>query len=159
MTIAVFQDINYAADGGLYAEMVKNRSFEFPYALTGWTPFGTVEVKEEGGPFERNPHYVRLMPSGHNDKHSGLENQGFFGVTFKKDSVYKFSVYMRASEGAGKVRVELCNPASMDNSMVYASHTFEVTSSDWAKYTAELKPTKGCDKGVLRLFLVHPDKP
>jgi alpha-N-arabinofuranosidase len=154
-----FEDINYAADGGLYAEMVKNRSFEFPYALTGWTPFGTIEVKEKGGPFERNPHYVRLMPSGHNDKHSGLENQGFFGVTFKKDSVYKFSVYMRAPEGAGKVRVELCNPASMDNSMVYASHTFEVTSPDWTKYSADLKPTKGCDKGVLRLFLVHPDKP
>ena len=42
-----FEDINYAADGGLYAELVKNRSFEFPCdALQGWKAFGKVEVRE-----------------------------------------------------------------------------------------------------------------
>ena len=62
-----FEDINYAADGGLYAEMVKNRSFEFPQRLMGWRAFGNFNV-EADGPFERNPHYVRLAYSGHNDK-------------------------------------------------------------------------------------------
>ena len=52
-----FEDINYAADGGLYGELVKNRSFEFPQALLGWQAFGNVEVKADG-PFERCPHYV-----------------------------------------------------------------------------------------------------
>ena len=52
-----FEDINYAADGGLYGELVKNRSFEFPDRLMGWEAFGTFEVKADG-PFERCPHYV-----------------------------------------------------------------------------------------------------
>lgn len=153
-----FEDINYAADGGLYAEMVKNRSFEFPQSLLGWTTFGKVEVKDDG-PFDRNPHYVRLLPSGHNDKYTGLENEGFFGVTFHKDSVYKFSAYMRAPEKAAKIRVELCNPASMKESQVYASHTFDVNSKEWTKYRCELKPDDSCERGVLRVFLVHPDQP
>ena len=153
-----FEDINYAADGGLYAEMVKNRSFEFPQSLLGWTTFGKVEVKDDG-PFDRNPHYVRLLPSGHNDKYTGLENEGFFGVTFHKDSVYKFSAYLRAPEKAAKIRVELCNPASMKESQVYASHTFDVNSKEWTKYSCELKPDDSCEKGVLRVFLVHPDQP
>lgn len=153
-----FEDINYAADGGLYAEMVKNRSFEFPQSLLGWTTFGKVEVKDDG-PFDRNPHYVRLLPSGHNDKYTGLENEGFFGVTFHKDSVYKFSAYMRAPEKAAKIRVELCNPASMKESQVYTSHTFDVNSKEWTKYSCELKPDDSCEKGVLRVFLVHPDQP
>ena len=50
-----FEDINYAADGGLYGDMVKNRSFDFPYALTGWTAYGKLQVMDDG-PFERNPH-------------------------------------------------------------------------------------------------------
>ena len=41
-----FEDINYAADGGLYAEMVKNRSFEFPQRMMGWHAFGNFEVKK-----------------------------------------------------------------------------------------------------------------
>ena len=44
-----FEDINFAADGGLYAEMIKNRSFEFPQRLMGWTAFGKFEVLEQGG--------------------------------------------------------------------------------------------------------------
>ena len=41
-----FEDINYAADGGLYGELVKNRSFEFPQSLMGWQAFGRVDVKD-----------------------------------------------------------------------------------------------------------------
>ena len=73
-----FEDINYAADGGLYAELVKNRSFEFPNdPLQGWKAFGTVEVWNDG-PFERCPHYVRLVDPGHPHKWTGLDNEGFF---------------------------------------------------------------------------------
>lgn len=43
-----FEDINYAADGGLYGELVKNRSFEFPQSLMGWQSFGNVTVKDDG---------------------------------------------------------------------------------------------------------------
>ena len=41
-----FEDINFGADGGLYAEMVENRSFEFPQRLMGWNTFGNVSVSE-----------------------------------------------------------------------------------------------------------------
>ena len=90
---AFFEDINFGADGGLYAEMVKNRSFEFPQSLMGWKSFGNVKLKEQGSPFDRNPHYVSLMPSGHAHKHTGLENEGFRGMGFHQDSLYRFSVW------------------------------------------------------------------
>ena len=78
-----FEDINYAADGGLYAELVKNRSFEFPQHLMGWKTYGKVSLMNDG-PFERNPHYVRLSNPGHAHKHTGLDNEGFFGIGVKK---------------------------------------------------------------------------
>jgi hypothetical protein len=78
-----FEDINYAADGGLYAELIKNRSFDFPQALMGWNTFGKVDVLNDG-PFDRNPNYVRLANPGHEHKHTGLENEGFFGIGTKK---------------------------------------------------------------------------
>ena len=75
-----FEDINFAADGGLYAELVKNRSFEFPQdPLQGWKAFGKVAVRDDG-PFERCPHYVRLADPGHAHKWTGLDNEGFFGI-------------------------------------------------------------------------------
>lgn len=46
-----FEDINFGADGGLYAELIKNRSFEFPQSLMGWNSFGKVEVRSDGAPF------------------------------------------------------------------------------------------------------------
>ena len=66
-----FEDINFGADGGLYAELVKNRSFEFPQRLMGWRTFGHVTLHDDG-PFERNPHYVRLFPASHHEKRTGL---------------------------------------------------------------------------------------
>lgn len=71
-----FEDINFGADGGLYAELVKNRSFEFPDRFAGWDIFGNVTLQSDG-PFERNPHYVRLGYAGHSQKHTGIENEGF----------------------------------------------------------------------------------
>ncbi|HBI57787.1 MAG TPA: alpha-L-arabinofuranosidase [Porphyromonadaceae bacterium] len=152
-----FEDINYAADGGLYAEMVKNRSFEFPQNLMGWVTYGNVTLQNDG-PFERNPHYVRLGSAGHNDKHTGLENEGFFGVTFKKDALYRFSVWARSPKGEkATIRVELVDPASMGETHVAAKQDITVESSDWKQYEVTLKPGTSCEKGKLRVFLNKPD--
>ncbi len=152
-----FEDINYAADGGLYAEMVKNRSFEFPQNLMGWVTYGNVTLQDDG-PFERNPHYVRLGSAGHNDKHTGLENEGFFGVTFKKDREYRFSVWARSPKGEkATIRVELVDPASMGETHVAAKQDITVESADWKQYEVTLKPGTGCEKGKLRVFLNKPD--
>lgn len=152
-----FEDINYAADGGLYAEMVKNRSFEFPQNLMGWVTYGNVTLQDDG-PFERNPHYVRLGSAGHNDKHTGLENEGFFGVTFKKDELYRFSVWARSPKGEkGTIRVELVDPASMGETHVAAKQDIPVESPEWKQYEVTLKPGTSCEKGKLRVFLNKPD--
>lgn len=152
-----FEDINYAADGGLYAEKIKNRSFEFPQNFAGWTTFGHVELKNDG-PFERNPHYVRLTSAGHREKHTGIENEGFFGVTYNKGEEYRFSVWARTPEGgSAKLRVELENPASMHNSQVDAHKDITVDSREWKKYEVVLTPDKSCEKGKLRIFLTKPD--
>jgi hypothetical protein len=50
-----FEDINFGADGGLYAELIKNRSFEFHQPFVGWLPFRNVEVLDESPCFDRNP--------------------------------------------------------------------------------------------------------
>ena len=149
-----FEDINYAADGGLYAEMIKNRSFEFPQSLMGWESFGKVSVRDEGGPFERNPHYVRLLPSGHPHKFTGLTNEGFFGVAFTKGESYRFSVWARAvSDRPSKIRVELTDPASMGETQVMASASISIKSADWERYTVTLTPEATVSKGRLRIFL------
>ncbi len=143
-----FEDINFAADGGLYAELVKNRSFEFPQTLMGWKTFGSVEIREDG-PFERNPHYVRLNSSGHPHKHTGIENEGFRGIGFKAGEDYRFSVWARSVNGkAQKLRVEFINSA--DNIIAHASLT--VDSPVWKKYSLVLKSRAEDAHGCLRLF-------
>ena len=119
------EDINFAADGGLYAELVKNRSFEFPNHLQGWRVGGNVEVREDG-PFERNPHYLRLLSSGHPHKYTAVENEGFFGIGLKKDATYRFSVWARMAKPGtkGALQVEFIDRASMDE--VQASTTAEI---------------------------------
>lgn len=153
-----FEDINYGADGGLYAEMVKNRSFEFPQNLMGWNSFGKVEVKNDG-PFERNPHYVRLSGAGHGEKYTGLENEGFFGVSFRKDEEYRFSVWARTDNPGAKpkIRVELFDPATGEESQVFAKKNIEITSDKWTKYTVVLTPSATVERGRLRIFLAKPD--
>lgn len=152
-----FEDINFGADGGLYAEKVKNRSFEFANPLQGWQIAGKVEVKNDG-PFERNPHYVELKPTGHNDKHTAIVNEGFFGVTFEKDSVYDFSVYARVPDGGkSKIEVQLIDEATHGGNQTYASKKIEISGKEWQKYTCQLMPSKTVKKGKLRIFLKKPE--
>ena len=146
-----FEDINYAADGGLYAEMVKNRSFEFPNALQGWKVFGNVKVLDDG-PFERNPHYVRLTDPRHAHKHTGLDNEGFFGMGIKRGEQYSFSVWAR-SETPVILRVELVNTASMGENHYVCQQRIAVNSNDWKKYKVTLRPNETLEKANLRIFM------
>ena len=149
-----FEDINYGADGGLYAELVKNRSFEFPQNLMGWKTFGHVTLKDDG-PFERNPHYVRLAYPGHDHKRTGLENEGFFGIGVKAGEEYRFSVWARLPEGSSseKIRVEIVKPSTSADNHAFASQELTIDSKEWKKYQIILKPTQTEDKSILRIFL------
>lgn len=147
-----FEDINFGADGGLYAEMVQNRSFEFPTRLMGWNAFGNVQVGEVRPAFDRNPHYVVLGDSGHIEKRTGLENRGFFGMGFKKGMRYDFSVYARLHDGGStpaRIRVELVNA---DNNII-TRQRITIDSREWKKYTASLTSDVTEQKGLMRIFL------
>ncbi len=146
-----FEDINYAADGGLYAELVKNRSFEFPNALQGWKIFGNVQVCNDG-PFERNPHYVRLSDPGHAHKHTGLDNEGFFGIGIKRGETYNFSVWARADRPV-TLRVELVNTASMGENHYVCQQRLTVNSQEWKQYKINLRPNQTLEKATLRIFM------
>lgn len=146
-----FEDINFAADGGLYAEMVKNRSFDFPQSLMGWYTFGKVEVVNTNSPFERNPNYLVLSDAGHGHKHTGIENEGFRGMGFKKDETYNFSVWAKKvnSDADQKIRIELINSK---NDRI-GSKEIIIKSNDWQKYQVAIPAGATEDKGRLRIFL------
>ncbi|MBP3668588.1 MAG: carbohydrate binding domain-containing protein [Bacteroides sp.] len=148
-----FEDINYGADGGLYAEMIKNRSFEFPQSFMGWTTFGNVKLMHDG-PFERNPHYVRLGDPGHAHKRTGIENEGFFGVSVKKDADYRFSVWARGENQ--KIRIEIIDNSSMGETQVLVAKNLEINSKDWKQYEVILKAPVTEAKAHLRIFLASP---
>jgi alpha-L-arabinofuranosidase len=153
-----FEDINFAADGGLYAELVKNRSFEFPQSpLQGWKAFGRVEVRDDG-PFERNPHYVRLFEPGHRHKWTGLDNEGFFGIGLKEGDTYRFSVWARVPQGGRAVlRIEFINTASMGEQQYFTQERITVDSRDWKQYEVVMKAGKTDPKATLRIFLESRD--
>ena len=145
-----FEDINYGADGGLYAELIKNRSFEFPQSFMGWNIFGNVTLQNDG-PFERNPHYVRLGAPSHAHKRTGLENEGFFGIGIKANEKYRFTVWARGENQ--KIRVELIDNDSMDETQVITAQSLDINSKEWKKYELILTPTKTEAKAHLRIFL------
>lgn len=147
-----FEDINFAADGGIYGEMVKNRSFEFPQALMGWQTFGNVEVREDG-PFGRCPHYVHLGYSGHNERRTGLQNEGFFGIGVEKGEDYRFSVWAKADGRDVKLKVTLVDECTQAESQDIAAADLTVKGSEWTKYELVLKPRLSVAKAKLRVLL------
>jgi len=143
-----FEDINFGADGGLYAELVKNRSFDFPQNLMGWNTFGNVSVETVGGPFDKNPNFVRLLKTSHRDKHTGLENEGFRGMGFAKGAGYRFSVYARAKSGEQKIRVELID----EQNDIIDKKGLAISGGEWKKYQVVLTSNREVLKGRLRIF-------
>ena len=98
-----FEDINFAADGGLYAEMVVNRSFEYTDiaaddAFHGYSRVGDIEteiIRNDGCLNENNPTY--LVMTNTSDALSGIANRGFLdGMAITKDAEYDFSIYAKA---------------------------------------------------------------
>ncbi len=150
-----FEDINFAADGGLYAELIKNRSFEFPNGLSGWETDGKVEVvkgREGDVPFPRNPHFARLAAESHRDQWTALDNGGFRGLAFEKDKTYHLSVTARLAPGTTE-------PVKFDAAFVREDGTMEartpftVNSREWKEYKVDVKAASTQTRGKFRLLL------
>jgi len=94
-----FEDINFGADGGLYAELVKNRGFEFPDAMMGWFKLSPSKARgelsiREAHPFNAaNPHYLHIESEG--TDLFGVANEGFRGMGVKQGDAYNFSAQIR----------------------------------------------------------------
>src|SRR5262249_44814200 len=108
-----FEDINFGADGGLYAELVKNRSFEYTKPLMGWKTGGAKFT--EGcmlilkGDNPKNPHYLRVTADHAGKGDLWLTNEGFRGMGVKQGVRYTFSVMTSHSQGI-RLAVELVDP-------------------------------------------------
>ncbi|MBA4321586.1 MAG: alpha-L-arabinofuranosidase [Odoribacter sp.] len=148
-----FEDINFAADGGLYAELVKNRSFEFSIPLMGWKQFrqegdGRVLPTFYSPANPANSHFIQIVvnaPSGS----FGIVNEGFRGIGIKKDEQYNFSVYVKiVSNAALKMKIELINPAGV----VIGNSELSGFTAEWKKYQVSLYATQTEQKAQLRLL-------
>lgn len=147
-----FEDINFGADGGLYAELIKNRSFEFHQPFVGWTPFGDVTIQTEKPCFDRNPHYVQMNERGLR-RGTGLENEGFRKIGFKQNAAYNFTFYARSLDGGEKkFRIELIS----SEEEIIGKGNLLVHENEWKKYTVSLKAGVTDAKGKIRLVLETP---
>ncbi|HTQ51238.1 MAG TPA: alpha-L-arabinofuranosidase C-terminal domain-containing protein [Candidatus Acidoferrales bacterium] len=148
-----FEDINFGADGGLYAELVKNRSFEFPDPLMGWTRIspslacGQLSIRTDN-PFDAaNPHYLRIQSEG--TAPFGVANEGFRGIGLREDESYDFSIQIRGVSGAPRVNVQLYGA----DGTLLAAALLQGFSSGWKKFTAVLRPADADPKGRLQIVL------
>ncbi len=155
-----FEDLNYAADGGLYAELIQNRSFEYSSAdhpdwnfLTGWELIQhsakcSLALETEEPVHPNNPHYVVLnIEADHGEV--GLRNTGFDGIVINTGDHYSVSFFARRLSGeigAMSVRLE------SRTGKVLGKSTLAKPTGEWAKYTATIQST-GTDRHA-RLVLV-----
>ena len=135
-----FEDINFGADGGLYAELVKNRGFEFPDALMGWSKLspskarGQLSIHDEHPFNAANPHYLRIESEGKDL--FGVANEGFRGLGVKAGEAYNFSAQVRNVTGSPALRIELYG----SDGALLDTVKLETFSGDWKKVTAVLHP-------------------
>ena len=159
-----FEDINFAADGGLYPELVKNRSFEFTEPLAGWSKNfnseGELIALDEGGLNENNRHYLRLRsqsPAGFS-----IANSGFRGMGVNSGADYVFSAWVRLPKGAGPktVRATLVAPGGRGAGRGAGGNLGEATltgfNGQWKRYEAVLKASTTVANARLQLTVGEP---
>jgi alpha-L-arabinofuranosidase len=148
-----FEDINMAADGGIYAELVKNRSFEFFQPTMGWKEIiknkeaGSLLINNRSETNPANPRYAHIVFD--NGKGSyGLTNQGFRGMGIKKDMLYHFSVLVNNKNGDVKLKIELNDSAGN----TIGTSTLIPGKGPWGKYTVDIKATKTEPKAHMTIW-------
>ncbi|HKZ68182.1 MAG TPA: hypothetical protein VJ111_17565, partial [Chitinophagaceae bacterium] len=151
-----FEDINMGADGGIYAELIKNRSFEFYKPLMGWKVEqkkfneGAVLVLNREGNNKVNPRFVRITANNSSKGSLGLTNEGFRGMGIKKDLRYDFSVMYRQPASGIKMHIELVN----DKSGIIGSTVLVPSQSgkDWKKQAVSFRSTATEPKARLNIW-------
>ena len=160
-----FEDINYGADGGLYAELIQNRSFEFGTFkdtfskyddyLYGWEVFekGKGKIKKTQGNTEpihkNNPNYLQVTIEEPGEG-VGIRNLGFGGIAISNQENYDFSVYLRNKDYKGNIHIVL----EGSSGQVYAKHTIQegLLTNQWVKHEAQLTSNNADTKARLSII-------
>lgn len=164
-----FEDINYAADGGLYAEMIENRSFEFydtygdkadyysVYAgQYGWEPYPPMSQATmlcvTGSPVaEENPHYLRFTSQ---KAGIGFSNKAYDGICLLKGQQYKVSFYARTIAYTGKILIQIQKDHTIFASgEVTPCPGLEKEEKNWVKYELNLVAQKDVRNALFVLIL------
>ncbi|MBF9143200.1 alpha-L-arabinofuranosidase C-terminal domain-containing protein [Hymenobacter properus] len=149
-----FEDINFAADGGLYPELVKNKSFEYDDHLIGWKAIrGAAGLESYVVSGDRpisnaNSHFLRLSAKTAGPD-AGFVNEGFRGMGVKDGAEYTFSVYAR--KGAGNVSG--LTVTLQDGDRTLAQGQITGLTGEWKKYAVVLKPSATAARDRLKLTL------
>lgn len=164
-----FEDISYSADGGLYAELVQNGSFEYnPTERDGWGAgtawrfmrpghsLGYITPMMANPIHENNPTYMRLHVErvGHYYDFNGwtgvgMRNDGFDGIAVKAGAKYDFSVFLRNVDAKNKdMRIVLVG----EKDAVLGEATITADSKDWKKYAAEITSNADCEHANLQVL-------
>ena len=172
-----FEDISSAADGGLYAELIQNGSFEFnPTERDGWgagTAWRMIRPGHSTGHIEplstnpihaNNPNFMRLYIErvGHYYDYAGwtgfgIQNDGFDGISVKDGAKYQFSAFLRNVKGDAKqVRIALVEPQQGwgRNPKLLAEAIIDVNTSEWKKYDAQLIPNATSEHAALQVLVL-----
>lgn len=146
-----FEDINRAADGGLYAELIQNRDFEYTAkdhegwsATTGWQSNKAIQIRQDIPLSKNNPNYA-IVSQG-----DTLYNIGWGGITAAPTQGFDFSVYV-LSENAAKNQLEVM--LITDAGQVVAKEKIKVEGQGWNRYSVPLIVDKKAMKGNVRLAL------
>ena len=154
-----FEDINYSADGGLYAELIQNRSFEYsPTDRREWNSFssweyitpgysyGSIGIATNSPLHENNPHYVVMNVEHVGDTGIGIKNSGFDGIVVKAGENYNFSLFVQQiTDDPISLWVNIRN----SNGKILSEVKFSTTSKNWKHYTATLQAIEDCDSASL----------
>jgi alpha-N-arabinofuranosidase len=152
-----FEDINFGADGGLYAELVKNRSFEFPDAMMGWSECrkqgadGILSIRDVSPLNPANTHYLRIETKNPG-RGFGVINEGFRGMGVREGQKYYFSVYARSLLSAPMtLRAEIVDAEGE----TLAQAQIENIEKEWENYNVLLAVSKTCPAAKLNLLVTN----
>ncbi|HEX5399466.1 MAG TPA: alpha-L-arabinofuranosidase C-terminal domain-containing protein [Verrucomicrobiae bacterium] len=153
------EEINYSYEGGLYGELIRNRSFMAnPIWPIYWDVVGNPDVSlDKDQPLNSALDVSLKVDASKASEQSpqGIANRGFWGIPVRPDTTYRASFYARSDNFRGPLTVAL---VSTNGRTVFANATVRRISPDWRKYTVTLK-TKNVQPSkdnVLEIFTTTP---
>jgi alpha-L-arabinofuranosidase len=151
-----FEDINMGADGGIYAELIKNRSFEFYKPMMGWKVLGKPQTEGDFLVMNRqktdtaNPRFLHVTLHNNTKGTLGLNNEGFRGMGIKNNLGYDFSVAYRQSSPSIKMHLELVNE---EGEKIGGTSLNTISTGDkWKKIAASFTATATVSKASMNIW-------